>query len=180
MGGHDSGWWGGTPGRAARRRQVEECVLLLPITDLRPWLMASGFEHPVVLSASWCGDRLWFEPVDLTPRCQRERPRKQDDWCKYVDVEPHPWPIYGTRWFFRCSCNRRCDCLYIVRRGSPILCRICHDLSYRSAQTYDIAVRRGRFPLRIHRLAGVPPPPGSYKVRKRAAVSGRRATQADP
>ena len=165
MGGNDSGWWGGTHGRAHRRRQVEECALLLPITDLRSRLMEMGVDKPLVFSAIWVDERLSFEPVDMTPRCERARPRKPGDWSKFVDVEPHPWPIYGTRWFFRCVCNRRCDNLYVVRREGPILCRICHDLSYRSAQTYDILQRRGRFPLRIHRMIGVPPPWGSFKPR---------------
>ena len=175
MGGENSGWYGSTYKRWSRKRRVDECVLVLPIEDFRDRFRGLEITRPVVLEVLWGDGRVGFQVADVTPRCERKRPRPQDDLNRYVDLEPHPWPIYGTRWFFRCACNRRCGRLYSVRDRGPILCRICHDLSYRSAQEYDIVQRRGRFPLNIHRMIGIPPPPGSYKVRKRAAVSGRHA-----
>ncbi len=152
MGSWDSGWWGGTHGRMLRRTRVDECEFVFTIEGFRAWMMNEEIEEPVVLEVAWCDDGISFEHVDITPRCERERPRKPGDWCLYVDIEPHAWPVYGTRWFFRCVCNRLCDRLYALRPEGPIQCRICHKLSYASAQEYSIFKRTGRGPITFGRM----------------------------
>ena len=166
MGGHDSGWWGGTHGRSSRKRQVGECALVLRIEDFQARFKGLEVDWPFVLEVLWSEDEVTLQLADVTPRCERKRPRPPDEWKRFVDLEPHPWPVYGTRWFFRCTCNRRCGRLYVVRRGGPILCRLCHDLTYRSAQEYRIIARLGRAPLWVYRASGKEPPLGTAKPRR--------------
>ena len=166
MGGRNSGWYGDTHERRTRKRRVDECALVFRIEDFRNLFNGLELTHPVVLEVLWSDGIVNFEVADATPRCERGRPRPPGELNRFLDLEPHSWPVYGTRWFFRCACNRRCGRLYVVERGGPILCRVCHDLTYRSAQEWNTLQRTGRFPLWVHRMTGVPPPPGTTKPRQ--------------
>jgi len=67
-------------------------------------------------------------------------------------------PVNG-HWYVRCHCGRRCRCLYRPEKASRFACRLCHGLTYRSAQTHD------------KRLAEFVPLFRLYRVRSRADQS---------
>lgn len=53
-----------------------------------------------------------------------------------VDLQFTPCAYGGRRYWFTCPrCDRRAGCLYISPRDSRWACRICHKLTYKSAQT---------------------------------------------
>ena len=134
MGNRDSGWTGGN-GRPARRMRVDETVWMLEVSEFRDQFKVSGITEPVVYQLSWDKELPLIQRVDMKPSWLLPRPPK--DWIWLIEIEPVPWPIYGIRWFFYCAmCRRRREILYAVRIGGPLLCRVCHDLSYRSVQEW--------------------------------------------
>jgi len=43
----------------------------------------------------------------------------------------------GRRFWFQCDCGRRCGRLYLPPDQHVFRCRICYNLTYRSAQEHD-------------------------------------------
>jgi hypothetical protein len=128
MGGSNSGRWSGR----RTRRQVESCYILpAPSEDNAPGVLQSeqGF---------WCWPRygllVFYErgPQSFTLSFKyRGVDREQR-----VSTEKTRANLGGSRVWFLCpGCSRRCSKLYLPPRESRFLCRLCHDLSYESAQT---------------------------------------------
>jgi hypothetical protein len=71
----------------------------------------------------------WFDEADNGMRLLLDEPHQ---YIKLNCTYPH---LGGQRWWFNCpSCDRRCSKLYLPPRDRIFLCRICHDLTYRSCQ----------------------------------------------
>lgn len=145
-------WYGGTRGRHSRRTTVNECAWMLWVGPFARGFVPKGSDGPVVFRVAWRANgrprftRIDAEPTWMLARCPH-------DWRMRVQLEPRPWPIYGRRWFFRCSrCDRRCDRLYAERVGDPLHCRVCQKLTYASAQRWDHVARTGRFPGLLGRM----------------------------
>jgi len=72
-----------------------------------------------------------------------------------VNLEQTPAHFGGSRVWFLCpGCGRRSGRLYLPPRAASFLCRLCHDLTYESAQTsgtfWDVVYKADA------RRAGVP------------------------
>ena len=134
MGSSDSGWWS-DHGRPTRRLLVDETAWMMEVSEFRDRFKSSGITEPVVYELSWDKQLPVIRRVDKKPSWLLPRPPK--NWIWRIELEPVPWRIYGIRWFFRCAkCVKRREHLYAARIGDPLLCRVCHDLTYRSAQEW--------------------------------------------
>jgi hypothetical protein len=68
----------------------------------------------------------WQVVIDLGDRAAVQVARLET-------TEPH---FGGVRWWFSCpQCGKRCKKLYLPPGQWEIGCRLCHNLTYRSAQT---------------------------------------------
>ncbi len=147
-------WYGGTNGRTWRKTRVDECAWRLSVSEFLLTHRPVGANGPAVYRVAWSGKG---EPIFSTLAAPPSwlAPRLPKDWAARVELEPCPWPVYGTRWFFRCCrCLRRCGVLYAVLPESPLVCRRCGDLTYRSAQQWDNRARTGRAAGLLGRLTG--------------------------
>ena len=151
MGGYGSGVRGG----GSPKQTVEDCRVLsaakLQSDDLLGegrygggrlvWTRTSTGEE--VGSIGYLIDTL--KPSDWHLRLQYNltlwRTGKRE-WLDYrVSLTTTPLPWGGLRWWFLCPllkdgrpCGRRCGKLYLPPGGKYFGCRLCYDLTYRSAQ----------------------------------------------
>src|SRR5947207_2306502 len=115
---------------SVRRKTVEECFILpAPRTRRNPGALRWG---------RWVWPRYGFS-VDYTGRGGASLvltfaalgARR----VQVVELAATPANLGGLRWWFRCpGCSRRSGRLYLPPRRYLFLCRLCHDLSYESAQ----------------------------------------------
>ena len=120
MGGFGSGRWGG-----ARPRRQADGSLRLPAPPA--WMVAAG-------------SGLWRWPKGFRVFCDIEDgaavlryPAGRGFLC--VGLESTPANLGGSRYWWRCpDCSRRSLKLYLPSRSDSFACRVCHDLSYESAQ----------------------------------------------
>jgi len=143
MGGYGSGRW-----RLHRRKwRVESCLSL----DAGLWQR----EGILRVNAWQRGSRVWKNPVtgeedssisyelsthELNGWVQLEYtlPDRGERLNYKVDLQTTKPRFGGLRWWFTCpleGCGRRVRKLYL--RGRYFGCRVCHDLTYRSAQEHD-------------------------------------------
>lgn len=160
--------------RPWRKVCVEECAWILDVGSFRRSCLGPDEGDPVVFVVEWLPNgepsfrRSTAKPTWLASRCP-------PDWHLRVQLDPQPWPIYGTRWFFRCSrCDRRCGVLYAPRAGSPLHCRLCHNLSYESAQRWNNVKRTGRHPGVLGRMLTEIEDGGDGTGALRRHLTGRR------
>lgn len=125
MGGFGSGRWNHTP----TRRQADGSFRLRAPPA---WMVAEGRG---VFIWHRTGRRAldFFVRVGITGACA--------ELCHpygraFVGLESTPSNLRGLRWWWLCpDCGRRCLKLYLPPRSRHFACRVCHDLSYESAQS---------------------------------------------
>jgi hypothetical protein len=124
MGGFGSTRWNGIP----TRRQAESCLIL---TAPRSEMLDSrgGFYRWPKYGFTL---RYSFSPVAGGGGWIR---LQGYGYAQAIEIEETPANLGGSRRWFRCPrCDRRAFKLYEPPRSRLILCRVCHDLSYESAQ----------------------------------------------
>ena len=150
MGGFGSGRWNTT------RRQADGSFRL-PAPPA--WMVAAG-------SGVWRwpkGFRVFCDIEDGTAVLRYPAGRG----VQRVGLESTPANLGGVRWWWLCpACYRRCLKLYFPPRAERLACRLCHNLSYESAQA-----SRARY----YKLFKPGPPrlPGLTATRIREAVRER-------
>ncbi len=121
MGGFGSGRWNNTP----TRRQADGCIRL-PAPPA--WMVAEG-------SGVWHwpkGFRVFCDIEDGAAVLRYPAGRG----VQRAVLESTRANLGGVRWWWLCPyCPRRCLKLYLAPRSDFFACRICHDLSYESAQS---------------------------------------------
>ncbi len=121
MGGFGSGRWNDKP----TRRQADGSFRL-PAPPA--WMVAEG-------SGVWRwpkGFRVFCDIEDGAAVLRYPAGRG----VQRVGLESTPANLGGVRWWWLCPyCPRRCRKLYLPPRSNFFACRICHDLSYESAQS---------------------------------------------
>ncbi len=127
MGGLGSNRWDGVQ----TKRRVESCMTLaVPRTRRAPQVLSSD-----------CG--VWRWPkygFSVTYRMHRHSPdlaMRLHYWgvVQHVQLTATRPRYGGLRWWFECpGCDRRASKLYLPPRKNLFMCRVCHDLSYESAQ----------------------------------------------
>lgn len=136
-------WFGGTNGRPTRRIRTSECAVQLDSDAAGRVLDSSLVGREIVVLAGWRGDELQFAAGD-----ERLRERIGDfDVAHLIWMTGRPLHVRPDRlrWTFECPlCGRTCRQLYARWDRDRILCRVCHRLSYESAQVWDNEARRGR------------------------------------
>lgn len=150
MGGYGSGW-------AREKKTPVEACWVLPVGKLqrdkflRQGLRSSG-------SLTWTntatGDKeasIGYEvdTLDADPwlrlRYTWKRSEEVVDYRVRLNTMPLPWG--GVRWGFLCpgrNCGRACRNLYLPNGGQYFACRLCYQLTYKSAQEahkYDSVFR---------------------------------------
>jgi hypothetical protein len=128
MGGFGSTRWNG----ARTRRQVESCFILpAPSEANAPGVLQSkqGFWYwPQYSFLVFYRRASQSFTLSFTYRGAEREQR--------IQTEETRANLGGVRVWFLCpSCSRRCSKLYLPPRESSFLCRLCHCLSYESAQT---------------------------------------------
>lgn len=151
MGGYGSGVAGG----GSPKETVEDCTVLSAAKLQRDdvfgegrygggrlaWIQTSTGEE--VSSIGYLIDTL--DPSDVHLRLRYNRTcwwTGEREWLDYeVGLTTTPLPWGGVRWWFVCplfkdgwGCARRCGKLYLPPGGRYFCCRLCYDLTYRSAQ----------------------------------------------
>lgn len=92
-----------------------------------------------VVHEAWCSIRLQSEHLAVRVR-HYDLPRKTDceEHEQWIDTSiTHPY-FGGVRFWFTCPiCRKRFSRLYLRSSQGGFLCRICLQLTYRSAQKHD-------------------------------------------
>lgn len=134
-------WYGNTYGRPQRRLRVEECSHELCADTIGRWLNERGFRDTVWLHVSILSDE------GLTVALPADSASHADSTARTsVQLAPRRVPCQpnARRWVFRCpACSSDRRRLYTRRPGDAIRCRVCHRLTYQSAQAWDNWARRG-------------------------------------
>ena len=124
MGGFGSGRWG----LAHTRRQADGSFRLRAPPA---WMIAEG-------SGVWRWPKFGFFvhfDLDEHGRARLQYPTGPGLRGRTVEMEATPANLGGSRYWWRCpGCFRRCLKLYLPPRSDVFACRVCHDLSYESAQ----------------------------------------------
>ncbi|NLX56724.1 MAG: hypothetical protein GXY58_16580 [Planctomycetaceae bacterium] len=113
--------------------------------DVQPWLMAyilqeAGLLNPLTQTRHhffrWLrGDRI-SEIVRGVFEGGHEFAVLTLDGTSRIEFEATPTNFGPPRWWFRCPrCGRRCWKLHRPPKTRSFWCRLCHGLTYRSAQT---------------------------------------------
>ena len=140
MGGYGSGRTRG------KKVLVEDCLVLSVGTLQRDKLLLEGLHASGVLT--WTntatGEKLSsvgyeVDTIDTAAFVRLHytmtRTGEAVDYRVRLTTAPLPWG--GVRWAFLCpnlSCGRACRKLYLPRGGRHFACRLCHRLTYTSAQ----------------------------------------------
>lgn len=123
--------------------RIDECLIWLDADNLGRALNLAGLDGTVILLAGWQEDRLRLEAGD-----ERLRGRLREfEGGHLIWLVSHPLPVRPDRlrWTFECPlCGRGCRRVYARWERDRLLCRVCHRLSYESAQVWDNEARRGR------------------------------------
>lgn len=154
MGGFGSTRWDGVP----TKRQADGSFRL---SAPPAWMIAEG-------AGLWRWPKFGFSVrFDLeTPRRALLRyVTRAGLWSPRVGVDSTSANLGGSRWWWLCpKCERRCGKLYLPPRSDVLACRLCHSLSYESAQssrasyydTFKVCARRYGRPSPYLRSIGVP------------------------
>lgn len=105
--------------RGTGRRIVEESRSLR-VPDILAAFAKAGYSGSAIPS----GPRT--ATVGFGPPSQRSGRRVS------FRLESTPQHFGGVRWWFVCSCGKRCTALYRIRDGYPFHCRQCNGLAYRT------------------------------------------------
>lgn len=159
MGGSWSGRWGGH----ARRLTVEEAFLAFDVAACREVLTQPDGTRGEACwgDATRIGVRVGTLPngyrtLRLAYAIQIDD-APQEEYGEELAVEPVRQPLGGRRWYFRCPrCDRRCACLYLVRRAFRFRCGRCHGLAYHGHRL-DRVARHQRLFRQIVRHLGEDP-----------------------
>ena len=159
MGGSWSGRWGGH----ARRLTVEEAFLAFEVAACREVLTQPDGTRGEACwgDATRIGVRVGTLPngyrtLRLAYAIQIDD-APQEEYGEELAVEPVRQPLGGRRWYFRCPrCDRRCACLYLVRRAFRFRCGRCHGLAYHGHRL-DRVARHQRLFRQIVRHLGEDP-----------------------
>lgn len=134
-------WYGNTYGRPQRRLRVEECSHELCADTIGRWLNEREFRDAVWLHVSFHSDE------DLTVTLAKDGAAHGASAARTaVKLIPRLMPCQpgARRWVFRCpACSSDRRHLYARVPGDAIRCRVCHRLTYQSAQAWDNWARRG-------------------------------------
>lgn len=138
MGGSGSGRWR----YHIPKDTVEDCLVLSASMLLHRGLLRAGLRLTAVLRLGGLGqvgygiDTIGPEPFVCLQYGWSGGPVAVD-----IRLTTTPLPWGGFRWWFRCPvtidghvCGRRCSKLYIPPASRHLGCRLCHDLTYTSAQ----------------------------------------------
>jgi hypothetical protein len=136
--------------RWTTRLTVEQCPIRLSAPDLRrlgvfriswgsgelTWRYEDGGPTLACLSYEIKADANGARRIYFHPQILSTNPR----WIvsahsiRLLTTRPH---FGGTRFWFRCDCGRRMGRLYLPMGSREFRCRICFNLTFRSAQTHD-------------------------------------------
>jgi len=124
MGGSGSTRWNGTP----TRRQADGSFRL-PAPPA--WMVEAR-------AGLWRWQKFgYFVRFDLDGPAEAllRYPTRRGAARQSVGLESTPANLGGSRWWWLCpDCDRRCGKLYLPPRSDLFACRLCHALSYESAQ----------------------------------------------
>ena len=134
MGGSGSTRWGSH----TKKRTAEECLVL----DVNS-LVKHHIGRENMIQPFWCsgnvGQRFYFEFINLEgdgPALILESSLNASSDAQQITFISTPGTRGGLRWWFRCPrCKRRVAKLYVPADGISFACRLCHALTYTSAQT---------------------------------------------
>jgi hypothetical protein len=134
--------------RWTNRLTVEDCPLCLCVASFH---RAGTFACPAGTTSTlkWTGPGdEWLGRLEcridhsgptrlaiyIRHQCARISAPVDEQTIPVTTVRPH---LGGKRFWFLCSCGKRAGRLYLPPGQRAFLCRDCHYLTYRSAQTQD-------------------------------------------
>lgn len=151
MGGLGSGRWSAH----SKALTVEECLVLDTCKLARDGLLVRAWGSGSLTwsntatgektaSVSWTREPAGEDGVRLRLRYAVGRGDRRREADEPVLLSPTRPPFGGLRWWFTCPlvvngrpCGRRAGKLYLPPGGLYFGCRVCHRLTYRSAQEHD-------------------------------------------